>query len=156
MVVVMERGRIRQSGTPREIYRDPRSHFVASFIGDLNTLPARLSAVTAEGISIDVAGQRTTLPASAWRGGPPMAGAACILGFRPEDGRLDAADGLALPARSSGLAWTGATARIGLSVDGHPITVLAMAETLEGRVPNLGEPLPLSIPNERLLLFPAL
>lgn len=155
LVVVMERGRIRQTGTPREIYRDPRSHFVASFIGDLNTLPARLVTATTDGLAIEVAGRRATLPPAAWRGETPIAGAPCVLGFRPEDARLGDPQGLALPALSNGLAWTGATARIGVAVAGHPVTVLAMAEALEGRAPGIGDAMPISIPTDRLLLFPA-
>ena len=41
-IAVMEGGRIRQLGTPEEIYELPRSRFVASFIGHANLLPARV------------------------------------------------------------------------------------------------------------------
>ncbi len=37
-VVVMNRGRIEQVGTPLELYARPRNRFVASFIGDVNFL----------------------------------------------------------------------------------------------------------------------
>ncbi len=37
-IVVMNRGRIEQSGTPEEIYRTPQSEFVARFIGGTNIL----------------------------------------------------------------------------------------------------------------------
>ena len=40
-IAVMDGGRIRQLGTPEEIYELPRSRFVASFIGHANLLPAR-------------------------------------------------------------------------------------------------------------------
>jgi ABC-type Fe3+/spermidine/putrescine transport system ATPase subunit len=39
-VVVMNKGRIEQIGTPREIYDKPGSEFVASFIGDTNFVRA--------------------------------------------------------------------------------------------------------------------
>jgi putative spermidine/putrescine transport system ATP-binding protein len=35
-IVVMSHGRVEQSGTPREIYQQPASHFVADFIGTMN------------------------------------------------------------------------------------------------------------------------
>jgi spermidine/putrescine ABC transporter ATP-binding subunit len=41
-VAVMSEGRIRQLGTPEDIYRRPRERFVASFVGDTNVLRARL------------------------------------------------------------------------------------------------------------------
>lgn len=40
-VVVMSEGRVRQIGTPDEIYRRPRDPFVAGFVGDVNILPGR-------------------------------------------------------------------------------------------------------------------
>jgi iron(III) transport system ATP-binding protein len=35
-IIVMERGRIAQQGTPQQLYRQPASHFLADFIGDAN------------------------------------------------------------------------------------------------------------------------
>lgn len=40
MLVVMEDGHIRQSGTPREVFEQPQSEFVARFIGGHNVLPS--------------------------------------------------------------------------------------------------------------------
>ena len=44
-IAVMFEGRIRQVGTPDEIYRRPADRFVASFVGDVNVLRARLDRV---------------------------------------------------------------------------------------------------------------
>jgi spermidine/putrescine ABC transporter ATP-binding subunit len=41
-LAVMSEGRVRQLGTPEEIYRRPCDRFVASFIGDANVLRGRL------------------------------------------------------------------------------------------------------------------
>ncbi|MEA4884469.1 MAG: ABC transporter ATP-binding protein [Clostridia bacterium] len=38
-IVIMNRGRIEQVGTPREVYSEPISRFVADFIGRVNFLP---------------------------------------------------------------------------------------------------------------------
>jgi iron(III) transport system ATP-binding protein len=38
-IVVMEKGRVAQDGTPRTLYEDPRSKFIAGFIGEANLLP---------------------------------------------------------------------------------------------------------------------
>ncbi len=40
-VAVMERGRIRQLDTPRNLYEAPQNRFVADFVGRMNILPAR-------------------------------------------------------------------------------------------------------------------
>lgn len=42
-IAVMHEGRLEQLGTPMEIYRSPASKFVASFIGDMNFLPAEVT-----------------------------------------------------------------------------------------------------------------
>lgn len=39
-IIVMDKGRIAQSGTPQEVYRQPANAFVADFIGTMNRLPA--------------------------------------------------------------------------------------------------------------------
>jgi spermidine/putrescine ABC transporter ATP-binding subunit len=50
-IVVMERGRIVQEGTSEEIYRSPKTCFVAEFIGEANTL----SGIRKDGtITLDV------------------------------------------------------------------------------------------------------
>jgi putative spermidine/putrescine transport system ATP-binding protein/spermidine/putrescine transport system ATP-binding protein len=41
-IAVMFEGRIRQVGSPDEIYRRPADRFVASFVGDVNVLRGRL------------------------------------------------------------------------------------------------------------------
>jgi iron(III) transport system ATP-binding protein len=43
-IVVMNHGVIEQVGTPVEIYREPRTAFVADFVGSMNFLPGRLMA----------------------------------------------------------------------------------------------------------------
>ncbi|HEX9898097.1 MAG TPA: ABC transporter ATP-binding protein, partial [Candidatus Methylomirabilis sp.] len=41
-IVVMDRGRVSQIGTPLELYKAPANRFVAEFIGEANFLPAIL------------------------------------------------------------------------------------------------------------------
>ncbi len=43
-IVVMNHGVIEQIGTPTEVYRHPRTLFVADFIGETNKLPAKILA----------------------------------------------------------------------------------------------------------------
>ena len=72
-IVVMERGRIAQVGTPQDIYYRPASAFVAEFIGTMNRLAGRR-----EGGDLVVPGGRLPL-------GDLVADAVL---FRPEDVRL--------------------------------------------------------------------
>ncbi|MER7928882.1 ABC transporter ATP-binding protein [Streptomyces sp. NPDC096057] len=41
-IAVMDRARLQECGTPRELYRAPRSEFTASFVGSANLLPVRV------------------------------------------------------------------------------------------------------------------
>jgi len=43
-VVVMDHGRIVQTGTPEEVYAHPATPFVCSFLGSVNRFPARAAA----------------------------------------------------------------------------------------------------------------
>ena len=52
-IVVMSEGRIEQIGTPFEIYNYPRTRFVASFVGTLNILRARILDPASGRIEID-------------------------------------------------------------------------------------------------------
>jgi iron(III) transport system ATP-binding protein len=43
-IIVMEGGRIAQQGTPRQLYEEPASRFLADFIGDANLIDGELGA----------------------------------------------------------------------------------------------------------------
>ena len=52
-IVVMSQGRMEQVGTPFEIYNYPTTGFVASFVGTLNVLKARVVDAAAGRLSVD-------------------------------------------------------------------------------------------------------
>ncbi len=51
-VVIMSRGKIEQIGTPQEIYRTPRTRFVADFLGSSNLFSGRVRAAGG-GLALD-------------------------------------------------------------------------------------------------------
>jgi ABC-type Fe3+/spermidine/putrescine transport system ATPase subunit len=57
-IVVMNQGSIAQEGTAEDLYHHPASEFVAQFIGRTNLLAARVVAVDARGMVVEVAGRR--------------------------------------------------------------------------------------------------
>ena len=79
-LVVMDKGRIMQVGTPLEVYRQPANTFVASFIGNppMNLIPCQLN----DGVLV-IGTQRVTFDASRHPGAAKSQGAV-ILGIRPE------------------------------------------------------------------------
>jgi len=84
-IVVMNHGRIEQSGTPLELYDNPANIFVAGFIGSpaMNMLQGRVSG----GSFVDAGGTRWPLPP----GHRGTEGIEAVYGFRPEHLRLDPA-----------------------------------------------------------------
>jgi len=62
-IAVMFEGRIRQVGSPDEIYRRPADRFVASFVGDVNVLRGRLERVGGQAI-VALGAARLSVPAA--------------------------------------------------------------------------------------------
>ena len=89
-IIVMRAGRIEQQGTPSEVYRAPRSRFVASFLGMTNILPAEIAASDGSGSAeARLAGGLVLRALDPWREG--AASSTGAVGFRPIDVRLDTA-----------------------------------------------------------------
>jgi sn-glycerol 3-phosphate transport system ATP-binding protein len=82
-IVVMNQGRVEQTGAPAEVYRSPATRFVATFIGSpaMNLLPGR---VVAPG-EVDLGRGRLAFDATAF---PVEAGRDVEVGIRPEDLQL--------------------------------------------------------------------
>ncbi|WMY10894.1 ABC transporter ATP-binding protein [Paraburkholderia phenoliruptrix] len=55
-IVVMNNGQVEQVGTPEEIYEDPNTRFVASFIGESNFVDAQVVQMTDSGPLLDIGG----------------------------------------------------------------------------------------------------
>jgi spermidine/putrescine transport system ATP-binding protein len=65
-IAVMDNGRIAQLGTPAEIYENPRTAFVARFIGESNFFGGRATRGAGGGLELTLAdGGRVRLPAGA-------------------------------------------------------------------------------------------
>jgi multiple sugar transport system ATP-binding protein len=60
-IVVMNEGQIQQTGSPLELYQQPKNLFVATFIGSpkMNLLAGEIAAITADGVQIGlISGER--------------------------------------------------------------------------------------------------
>jgi spermidine/putrescine ABC transporter ATP-binding subunit len=82
-IVVMNHGRVEQSGTARALYDHPRSRFVADFFGKISFLPVTMHEVGEDGTVVECLGQTVRLSACA----PALSGRV-TLGLRPEHLRL--------------------------------------------------------------------
>jgi spermidine/putrescine ABC transporter ATP-binding subunit len=82
-IAVVAEGRIRQLGTPDEIYRRPLDRFVASFVGDVNVLRARLERIDGAVATVALGAARVMVPSRTLHGA--ATGSIVDLFVRPEE-----------------------------------------------------------------------
>jgi ABC-type Fe3+/spermidine/putrescine transport system ATPase subunit len=61
-IAVMRAGMVEQVGTPREVYEQPRTHFVTDFIGESNILPVQVIDVDQEYARLKLDGYSIAAP----------------------------------------------------------------------------------------------
>ncbi len=74
-IAIISEGKIQQLSKPDEAYRHPQNSFVASFIGDINRIPARLVEVSGDEVTIEAGEARIRIPKArcrAARAGDPV------------------------------------------------------------------------------------
>ncbi|MGY6709417.1 MAG: ABC transporter ATP-binding protein [Rhizobiaceae bacterium] len=149
-IVVMDKGRISQVGTPRATYGQPSSRYVAGFIGEINEMPGRV--VHRDGNRLTVAVPTGEIVAEASDSGLDV-GAAVTAMFRPRNCRWEAAPGggeNSLTGRVEHSIYLGGYSEIAVSVDGTP-----MALRLEGEdAPPPGGEIHFSIEPGKVWVFP--
>jgi spermidine/putrescine transport system ATP-binding protein len=79
-VAVMNQGRIEQMGAPEALYDRPKTVFVAKFLGQSNLLVGEVSSTSANSVSIDVAGNKISVP----KDRAEKHSGKIAVGFRPE------------------------------------------------------------------------
>lgn len=79
-IVLMKDGRIAQTGRPADLYNQPASPYVASFIGTTNLLPVQIEDLDQNQARVNFAGRQINLPAQTGI----TAGGMALLGIRPE------------------------------------------------------------------------
>ncbi|MBW5482824.1 ABC transporter ATP-binding protein [Streptomyces bambusae] len=84
-VAVMNAGRVEQLGAPAELYENPRTTFVANFLGTSNLIQASVESVGGAGGDVDVSasGAKLRLPVARCST-TPRAGGQLLVGVRPE------------------------------------------------------------------------
>lgn len=148
-VAVMSGGRIRQIGTPTEVYHTPNSRFTASFIGSMNIFAGRQvgpDQLSVGGHTLRCAAARSTI------------GADVTFAFRPEHVVLGPADGTGencLPVTVIDRETRGAVDRVYLSApafDGELCADLWSGEAILGQlVP--GETITMKVPANAIVVL---
>lgn len=144
-VVIMSRGQIEQIGTPQEIYRTPRTRFVADFLGSSNIFTGRVMSATDSHVDLDTPDGRLSL-ATSRLSHRPVAGSTATLTVLDTRMQLSATRPATatnvIPARVIGEEFVGATATLYLETEkGHEIRVQKGHDELAGVPTDIGTPL---------------
>ncbi|MFD9301124.1 ABC transporter ATP-binding protein [Streptomyces sp. NPDC060048] len=91
-VAVMNGGRVEQLGAPAELYENPKTTFVANFLGTSNLIEAEVLEAGAPDVVVASAGTKLRVPAARCSTAP-RAGGKLLVGVRPEKISLVHADG---------------------------------------------------------------
>jgi putative spermidine/putrescine transport system ATP-binding protein len=134
-VAVMSHGRVVQSGSPEELYRNPTSSFVAGFVGNAMALSGK-----ADGTTLYLEGGTLTLPSD---------GAGQMAYVRAEDVRIEESG--PLRGKVEAVTFLGTHYRVVIS----GVTTSTIASIHSGQVaPKVGDIVHMSINPEALMLLP--
>ncbi len=148
-IVVMHEGRADQVGRPFEIYNFPQTRFVASFVGTLNILKARVLDPVAGRIEID--GQ--TVGAAGGASGL-SAGSECTVALRPEALKVGepGPDRNRLAGTVEDVHFLGAVVRVRVRL-GESAVSLDMFNNPGSPPPERGQPVTLGFGREDILVL---
>ncbi|WP_149825679.1 ABC transporter ATP-binding protein [Streptomyces tailanensis] len=90
-VAVMNAGRVEQLGSPAGLYEDPRTTFVANFLGTSNLIEAEFDSRSGDDIVLKAGDGKLVLP-EARCSAPTATGGKVLVGVRPEKITLTHAD----------------------------------------------------------------
>jgi putative spermidine/putrescine transport system ATP-binding protein len=146
----MSAGNVEQFGTPFEVYNRPATRFVASFVGTLNTLNARVLDVRQRAVSVD--GQTIRLPAL-----PPgaAADAPIALTMRPEAVSLGKPNGqdVVFSGRVSEVSFLGSVIRLKVDLGSNSLSLDTFNDT-HTPPPAIDEPVQVSLNSSDILILP--
>ncbi|MBI3521865.1 MAG: ABC transporter ATP-binding protein [Chloroflexi bacterium] len=118
-IAVMSEGRIVQLGTPRQIYDEPATRFVADFIGHANFVSGIVRGILGPGsLDVEVLGRVRLVSAAA---ATYREGDAVVVLIRPEEVRLVTDDRDAVPATVLRVGFLGSSAIYQLQLAGDEV-----------------------------------
>ncbi len=140
-IVVMRNAEIAQAGTPEELYTQPASVFVATFMGEANHVRAEVESIDGPTATVVLGGERLALPHRGTRPGP------VDLVIRPEAIRIS--DQGQLSARVSRATYMGSHTEYYFSIAAGELFAVG-ADRLKRRAP--GEQVMLALDPEGVVL----
>ncbi|MBA3948038.1 MAG: ABC transporter ATP-binding protein [Herpetosiphonaceae bacterium] len=148
-IVVMSNGRVEQIGTPLQIYTYPQTTFVASFVGTLNVLRAKVIDPAAGRITVDDQPVMVARSLAQHRAGDMI-----NVALRPEVIGLDGAPGTInqLQGVVEQVTFLGGTIRTQMRFASNSL-FFDMFNTPNGKLPQTGQTLTVTFPEASCLLI---
>ena len=132
-IAIMRSGKIRQIGTPRDLYSSPRSKFEAQFLGEVNFSEGIVSRATSTEIEVKALGATIrAVPGDI----PLKDGERCVLATRPEAWSIGSAKQNMLIGQVVDQTYLGDTIQVNLLVDGQRIEVAVLNPGRNFEVPS--------------------
>jgi len=143
-IIVMDRGKIAQQGTPQQLYRQPASHFLADFIGDANLVEGE---VVREGSTLLFRAAGVALPVRT----EALSAGAATLALRPHRLRLVAPDASALVGSCKRCDYLGSHNEVLVNSPWGELLVFSDADA--GTAPVAGDPIGIAFePGDAIVL----
>lgn len=124
-IAVMDKGVIKQVGTPREVYNNPKDLFVANFIGDRNIKKVLLLEKGTSYFTVRLGSQEVQIRCSNQADCSCTAGEEAALAMHMDKMRISCLEvPNSLAGQVTSIHYAGSQVRIELDVDGEEITVI--------------------------------
>jgi len=146
-LAVVDEGRIRQIGTPEEVYHAPADPFCAAFVGETNLISGSVAAV--DGKNARITSDLGEISGRLAPGAQVRAGTPCVTSIRPE--HVETADGPGqnvISGRTLQYTFLGDVGQLVFKSGGREIKALVLAPSGDER------PTYLYLPPEKVLVFP--
>jgi spermidine/putrescine transport system ATP-binding protein len=143
-IAVMNKGKIEQIGTPDQLYSSPESHFVARFVGQINSLAAKVVGVERDLVTLDIAG--CLIRAQQHKSCPKQIGESALVFVRPEKVSLykvseKPTESNVLPAQIEGKVFRGDCCDWRVRIDEQTfLSSLSFGEEMDHHLFQLNEP----------------
>lgn len=159
-IVLINKGRIEQIAAPQVMFDRPETLFAATFIGEpmMNTLPARLAEVSSS-YMLTIGTSQVEVDRSWIQSGPPLSATAeYVVGIRPQQLTLSAADD-SRPGRVNGTVFAVETlgSRVVFDVDlqGDIVRVMTSVDAARAFPRSIGAPIAFRVDVDFVYLFDA-
>lgn len=152
-IVVMNKGKVEQDGTPEDLYLRPTSRFVAEFIGETNLLTGSCLGMEGDKVAIDWRGIQIRARAG---GLQPIAGSEVTCSLRLE--KLQCQSGMpdtdtTVTAHVTNKVFMGSRIAVTASIDASPDILLTAYVDAEHEIGSLGDAVQLGWDSKNLALL---